>query len=141
MSKHKYSTIFALIGDINKASGKLNRKEFIRDFTLGATDSLTALSEPELIELERSLRLLAPKPVFDQKADKCRKAIIAIYKSMGKSTDFAINWAENNGVAAVKKTFNDYTVAELMKLIRVAEKIKAGYIKKVAKSSKKDVVQ
>ncbi len=131
----KFSKIFALISSINKAGGKLDRKDFIRDFSMGKTDSLNVLSDPELKQMENALQAMAPKQVVtDPQADRCRKAIIAIYKSMGKTTAHAITWAENNGTGGVKKPFNDYTVAELMKLIRVAERIKASYIKKVNKA-------
>jgi hypothetical protein len=129
----KFSKIFGLINSINRVGGKLDRKEFILSFSQGATDSLNGLSDRELSDMENVLQAMVPKPVFDQQADRCRKAIIAIYRSIGKSTAYAITWAEKNGTGGVKKPFNDYTVAELMKLIRVAERIKADYIKKVNK--------
>jgi hypothetical protein len=122
-----YSRFFTLLREVNKQGTSYTYKELVSHFTKGRTDSLKSISQNEYNELCNSLEVMLPK----YKNDKARKAIIAIFKSIGKTTTEAIVWAENNGVDGQKKKFNDYNGQELVKLIRVAEKIKQHKIKSI----------
>ena len=132
--KNKYAPFFAAFKD-SQIRGNINTKEEqIRAFTGGQKSSLKELTLWELQELTRSLRLLAPAQNINDKADKMRKAIIAIFKSMGRQTTDAITWAEKQGVRGNKKAFNHYTTGELYVLIGIAEKIKADWQKSIRKN-------
>lgn len=130
---NKYSGFFKAL---KKLPG-LSKEEAVYDFTSGRTRSLRKLDHWEVQELTRRLAEIVGKvqvskrdeeKKFDQfpggeKADKMRKAIIAIFRKMGKTVPEAISWAERQGVKGVKKKFNEYTTGELYVLIGIAEKI------------------
>jgi hypothetical protein len=115
----------------------LSKEEAVYDFTSGRTRSLQKLDYWEVQELTRCLAEIAGKVQVSrqedtkktdqfpggEKADKMRKAIIAIFRKMGKTVPDAITWAERQGVKGVKKGFNEYTTGELYVLIGIAEKI------------------
>lgn len=131
--KNQYAPFFAAYNASVKAGNSLSKEEQINIFTNGRTSSLKELSHWELQELTRSLCMVAPAPVVNDKADKMRKAIIAIYRSMGRTVADAIAWAEKQGVKGTKKQFNQYTTGELYVLIGIAEKIKADWSKSIRK--------
>lgn len=132
--QNKYSRFFALLKQTNQT-----KEEVISNFTNGRTDSLRGLYLREFQEMERQLIRLSSgnnTPAnnhVNNTGDKQRKAIIAIFKSIGKTTENAKAWAEKYGVKGEKKNFNDYTNQELYILIRNAEKMKADFIKSVNK--------
>lgn len=134
--KNKYSPFFAAYNDSVKRGNPFTKEEVISNFTNGRTSSLKDLDHWELQELTRSLRQLAP-PVTPSgdggKADKMRKAIIAIFKSMNRTVEEAKTWAEKQGVKGVKKGFNEYTTGELYILIAIAEKVKSDWQKSIRK--------
>lgn len=129
--RNRYAGFFAAYNASVSAGNPNTKEETIREFTNGRTKSLKDLNNDELDALVLNLNSLsrfAPKkPVPDDKADKMRKSIIAIFKQMGKTTQDAINWAEKQGVKGAKKKFNDYTTGELFTLIRIAEKVRAEW--------------
>lgn len=131
--KNRYAGFFAAYNDSVKRGNPNTKEEQIFAFTNERTNSLKDLSEWELQELTRSLRVVTQKPIVNDKADSMRKAIIAIFKSMGRQTSDAINWAEKQGVKQVKKPFNDYTTIELFVLINIAEKVKSDWQKAIRK--------
>jgi hypothetical protein len=136
MAKVNHKLIYGLIGAINKANGndELTKERLCCDYSIGRTQSLRELTQLEYNALEKWLETNAPgnvKPAINQQHDKQRKAIIAIFRSMGKTVDDAKAWAESNGCDGVKKRFNEYNGQELYKLIRAAENIKQSHDKKV----------
>jgi hypothetical protein len=89
------------------------------DFTNGKHTSLSSLSYADFQEFERQIIKKSPsaftsEQYINDKADKLRKAIIAIFKSIGRTTNDAIAWAENYGVHGQKKGFNHYNKSEEM---------------------------
>ena len=135
---NQYSTFFAAFNASQKRGNPFTREEIVFDFTGGKTKSLKDLSRAELSELTLYLNRLngnaaAPNKYANDKADKMRKSIIAIFHNMGRSVQDAIAWAEKQGVRGVKKKFNDYTTGELYVLIGIAEKIKADYATAIRK--------
>jgi len=131
--KNKYAPFFAAYNKSVQRGNPCSKEEVLKDFTNGIKTSLKQLTEWELQELTRRLTSLAPKQNND-KANKMRKAIIAIFKSMNRTVDDAKEWAEKQGVKGTKKPFNAYTTGELYVLITIAEKIKADWSKAIRKS-------
>jgi len=131
--KNKYASFFAAYNASVMKGNSYTKEEVVKNFTNGIKTSLKELTVWELQELTRRLTSLAPKQNND-KADKMRKAIIAIFKSMNKTVDDAKDWAEKQGVKGIKKPFNNYTTGELYVLITIAEKIKTDYNKAVRKT-------
>lgn len=131
---NKYSKIFAIITQINRAGGSVTKEELVSEFSHGRTTSLNDLSFSEFQQFERNLVKMAPnrqssRDFAKDPLDKSRKAIIAQFKSIGRSAEQAIHWAETRGVFGVKKRFNEYTGQELHQLIKNAEKVKADFIR------------
>lgn len=135
--KNKYAAFFAAYNDSVKRGNPNTKEEQILLFTNGRTDSLKQLDHWELQELTRSLRIVAAPPVNNDKADRMRKAIIAIFKSMNRTTEAAKAWAEKQGVKGVKKGFNEYTTGELYVLIGIAEKVKTSWQAAIRKQVQK----
>lgn len=140
--KNKYAKVFAIVSQINKAGGVVTYQELVWNFTenraSGRTTSLSDLNQWELQEFERSLAAAAPNNLAandyaSDPLDRARKAVIAIFKSVGRSTQDAIAWAEKYGVKGKKKKFNDYNGQELWMLIQNAEKMKSSFILSVNK--------
>ncbi len=137
---NQYSSFFSAL----KRLPGLSKEEAVYDFTQGRTRSLRTLTVFELQELTRRLTNLAGHPQqkpFEypggEKADKMRKAIIAIFRKMGRPTATAIAWAEKQGAKGHKKRFNDYTTGELYILIGIAEKVLGDWEKGVRKQIEK----
>lgn len=125
-----YKQFFAAYNASVKAGNTFTKEEQIHIFTGGRTTSLKELSLNELKEITALLNRGNPKPVND-KADRMRKSIIAIFKKMNRPTAAAIAWAEKQGVKGEKKKFNDYTPQELFILIRIAEKVYEDWLRSV----------
>ncbi len=123
---NKYASFYAAYNTTVKKGNTNSKEDTVKDFTDGRTVKLTDLTIQELQELVRRLNTLAGKPkiVVKDKGDSMRKSIIAIFKSIGDTTEDAIAWAEKQGVRGVKKPFNNYTNGELYVLIQVAENVK-----------------
>lgn len=134
---NQYARFFAAFKNSQLKGNPFTKEEVVSNFTNGRTGSLKDLSHFELNELSRSLSLLAPEKQptrpADDKADKMRKAIIAIFKSVGKTTTDAITWAEKQGVRGQKKKFNDYSTGDLFVLIGICEKVRADKLKNIRK--------
>jgi hypothetical protein len=126
--KNKYAPFFAAYNRSKMAGNPHTKEEVIRSFTNDRTTSLKDLDHWELQELTRRLSAMTPATVKDPKADKMRKAIIAIFRSMDRSVEDAKKWAEKQGVKGTKKEFNEYTTGELHVLIGIAEKIKSDWM-------------
>lgn len=138
MANNKYARFFALLKQVNLNGVPYSKEEAVSDFTNRRTESLSDLSSWELQQLERTLSAMTATktgtvPEGDEKRDKMRKGIIAIFKSIGRTSQDAITWAETKGVYRKKKAFNDYTGRELWQLIRNAEKMKKDFIQSVNK--------
>lgn len=125
--RNKYAIVFACLKAINSLPGDINLtyQQAVKDYTGGRTESLGDLSAAELKGLEKRLQAMSPKQSDRSKLDNTRKAIIAQFKSIGKTADDAISWAEKYGVNGKKKRFNEYTGQELYKLLQNAKKVKA----------------
>ncbi len=128
--KNKYSSFFTAL----KRHPHLSKEQAVQDFTKGRTSSLKALDYWELQELVRGLNNVGvpQKPVQKEyaggeKANRMRRAIIAIFRNMDKQPADAILWAEKQGAKGQKKRFNDYTTGELHILIDVAEKVQRDW--------------
>lgn len=137
--KNKYSPFFSAYNNSVKRGNPHTKEEVVENFTNGRTSSLQELSDWDLQELTRNLRKLAPQlpnPNSDR-ADKMRKAIIAIFKSMNRTVEDAKTWAEKQGVKGIKKGFNEYSTGDLYVLIGIAEKIKADWSKSIRKQIEK----
>lgn len=110
-------------------------------FSNGRTESRAKLESGEAEELIAYLQRQTGKPAFqprgpaDKTRDKMRKGIIAIFKSIGRTTTDAKAWAEKWGTGGQKKNFNDYTEQELFQLLRNAEKVKNDFIQAINKSA------
>jgi hypothetical protein len=130
--KNKYASFFAVYNASVKRGNRNSKEETIQDFTNGRTTSLKDLSVWELQELTRQLQQFT-QPKVVGKEDNMRKAIIAIFKSMGRTVVDAKAWAEKQGVKGLKKPFNSYTTGELFVLIQIAEKIKIDWQKSIRK--------
>lgn len=131
-----YTAFFSAYNASQKAGNRSSKEEVVLDFTKGRTASLRDLSQNELKQLVDSLNNLSgfkPK-VTNDKADRMRKAIIAIFKKMGRPTTAAVAWAEKQGVRGIKKPFNEYTTQELHVLIQIAEKVLSDWQKAIRKS-------
>lgn len=124
---NKYAGFYAAYNASVKKGNTLTKEEVLLDFTAGKTSSLKDLSAHEIEALIRSLNGLSgfvPGTKHqDDKADKMRKGIIAIFKKMGRTAEDAKIWAEKQGVRGNKRLFNHYTTGELFVLIQVAQKI------------------
>lgn len=131
--KNKYAPFFAAYNKSVQMGNPYTKEEVLKDFTNGIKTSLKDLSIWELQELTRRLTSLALPQQNNDKADKMRKAIIAIFKSMNRTVEDAKAWAEKQGVKGTKKPFNAYTTGELYVLIAVAEKIKYDWQKSIRK--------
>ncbi len=137
--KNKYARVFAIVGQINNAGADVTYKELLKSFTNGRTDSLSKLEHWELQEFERSLmKLQGENPLSDadylnDPLNATRRAIIAQFKSIGRTASNAIEWAEKYGVNGRKKRFNDYNGQELFVLLQNAKKVKADFIKSINK--------
>lgn len=129
--KNKYSPFFAAFNASVKKGNSNTKEEQIKIFTNGRTSSLKDLTQWELEELTRSLQKIAPTQ--NEKGDKMRKVIIAIFRSMGRTVDEAKAWAEKQGVRGQKKGFNEYTNGELYVLISLAEKVKTDWSSSIRK--------
>ena len=107
---NNYGRFFAILKAINTTGAGLTKDEVISEFTGGATKSLSALSAQEYDELINHLMALQAKYNTGENdpLDSTRKAIISQFKSIGKTTEDAIAWAEKYGVFNVKAKFNDY---------------------------------
>lgn len=128
----KYATFFLAL----KRHPHLTKEQAVLNFTNGQTNSLKALDHWEVQELTRRLNDLAPAPSPKGEGRAYpggEKAIIAIWRSMGRQPADAIAWAEKQGVKGVKKRFNDYTNGELYILIAIAEKAKNDWLAQVRK--------
>jgi hypothetical protein len=141
MAINKYAAFYAAYNKSIERGNPLTKEEQVKTFTKGRTKSLQDLSYTELRELVTSLNYTnenkwKPTSEDDVKRDKMRKAIIAIYKDMHRTTQSAIAWAEKQGVKGVKKRFNDYTTQELYLLITVAEKVRDDWKKSIANKVK-----
>ena len=137
----RYAKFFAILKEANKAGMNKEYREVISEFTDGRTSRLSELSDIELMQLQENLSSLnhsgTKKPAQPESVeDNMRKAIIAQFLSIGRTTQDAIAWAEKNGVFGVKRQFNDYTKRELYQLIRNAEKVKRDHIIAVSKRLK-----
>ena len=138
--KGKYSRFYAILSQANAAGLAITKDEAVAEHTGGKTTSLSALSPGELAGLEQSLSsatsasklgIPAGPPPGGKTCETMRKAIIAIFKSIGRDTAAAKAWAEKYGVFGNKKAFNDYDAQELWQLIRNAEKMKSDHIRSV----------
>jgi len=134
-SKGKYSNIYAIISQINDSGCAITKEELVSNFTNRRTTHLSDLTYTELHDFEISLSRLSPRTnqYANPELDNCRKAIIAQFKSIGRTTEAAIAWAEKYGVNGIKRRFNDYTGQELYILIKNAEKVKMDFIKSANK--------
>lgn len=124
MSKSKYSSFFAAW---KEADIRMEREEFILQYTSGRTGSLTGLTATELRSIVAYLTAYNLKKV-DTQMDKLRKKVIATYrrKYPEASPAAAKKWAENQGASTpsgtiVRRPFNAYTAYELGKIIDAAE--------------------
>lgn len=138
MSKNKYARFFALLKQANSNGLILTKEQAVLAATGGVSDSLSSLSMQQLWQAEQYLQgCVAPVPEHNSKnsakTDAMRKAIISQFKSIGRTTQQAIAWAEKYGVHGKKKSFNDYDEKELIILIRNAEKVKSDWIDSVTK--------
>ena len=131
----KYSTFFAAYNASVKEGNPFTKEEQIQIFTGGRTTSLKELSSAEVKELTKTINdaLGIVLKAVNDKADRMRKSIIAIFKKMERTTQQAIAWAEKQGVKGEKKKFNDYTTQELFILIRIAEKVHADWLSSIRK--------
>ncbi len=130
-----YKQVYLLVREAQNAGYNSTKEDMVLDFTSQRTNSLRDLTDVEFIVFVKSLKKMSNSTnVVNDKGDKMRKAIIAIFKSMGKTTQNAIDWAEKNGCKGQKKPFNQYTNGDLYILIQNAEKAKKDFIKKVSKS-------
>lgn len=134
--KNKYAPFFAAYNASVQRGNPFTKEEVVGNFTNHRTQSLKDLDHWELQELTRSLQNLTPPPIREEaaeRADKMRKAIIAIFRSMGRTVADTKAWAEKQGVKGLKKGFNEYTTGELHVLIGLAEKIKGDWQKSIRK--------
>ncbi len=137
--KGKYSRFFALITQANAGGASLTKEQLVKDFTNGKTESLSDLQEYEFQELERNLQKLVPAkkaiPIayVNDAANQTRRAIIAQFRSIGRTPANAIEWAEKYGVKGNKRKFNEYTGQELYVLLQNAKKVKGDFIKSINK--------
>jgi hypothetical protein len=129
MPINKYTPIFTAISRINKAGGDHTKESVVHDFTKGRTKSLRDLDDQEVKLLIHKLNNL----IGDPKNNAIRRAIISQFKTIGKTTDAAIAWAEKYGVRGVKREFNAYDTTELMVLLQNAKKVKNDFLKAVNK--------
>ena len=135
---NRYTPFFAAIATATKRGLTKSRDEVVAEFTEGRTSSVKDLSDYELQELCRRLNALSGSSYTptagNQKADKMRKSIIAIFYSMNKTAAQAKAWAEKQGIDGIKKPFNAYKTQELWRLIRIAEMIKQDHDKVLRKT-------
>lgn len=130
---NKYAQFFAAFNNSVRSGNPYSKEELISMNTDGRTTSLKDLTDAELREIIDLLNV--SNQARQSKADKMRKAIIAIFKDMERTTAQAIAWAEKQGVKGVKKKFNSYTTGELYVLIQIAEKIQIDWRKGVRKKT------
>lgn len=132
---NRYTSFFGAYNASVKRGNPYSKEDVVKDFTAGRTKSLKDLSHAELQELTRSLNqtsgFVAGSKYANDKADKMRKSIIAIFYKMDRTANDAKAWAEKQGARGQKKRFNDYTTGELYVLIGVAEKIYEDWAKAI----------
>ncbi len=140
MKSNRYSKFFAILKQVNANGLALTKEQAVKDFTDQRTDSLSSLNDQDLAGLERTLsamisqrRLNLPTIDIDPVADRLRKGIISQFKSIGRDTQAAKDWAEKYGVKGSKKRFNDYDNQELYLLFQNAKKMKKDFIKSVTR--------
>lgn len=135
---NKYSVIFAMMAE--KGIDQEERGSIVSEFTKGRTKSLRELSDSELMDLRLTLQRYTQKR--DQ-SDMMRKKVIYLLCSMKKlhlrkSNEVLVfeNARQKANMSDIykfvlkvgyaKKPFNDYTAAELVKLVTQFEKIRAN---------------
>ena len=140
MGNNIFSPFYAAYNTAVKSGCSYSKEELVEQFTNGRTCSLRQLSPGELRELVLTINRLTNNPTQpplrgeelltpeQKKRDGMRKAIIAQFKFIGKTTGDAIAWAEKYGCHGVKRKFNEYSEQELYVLIRNAEKMKEDFI-------------
>ncbi len=114
----QHKMMFALFGELKMDED--SRKDVIRSFSNGRTESSSELYSGEAYNLIESLKKQAGNTTDNR--DRQRKAIIAIFRRKGKTVQDAIAWAEQRGVKGIKRSFNDYTGQELYNLTIAAER-------------------
>ena len=131
MSRNKYAAFYAALKASQAAGNPHSKEEVVSQLTNNRTSSLSALSFSELSELVSQLTMQARKP--DDKGDKMRKAIIAIFYDMQRDAKAAKEWCEKQGVKGQKKAFNHYTNGELFVLVKLAEKVRSDWKEAIRK--------
>ncbi len=130
MAKNKYAATFALIKHIQQFDPEYTSVEAVRAFTDGKHTSLRDVADNQIYYLNQMLQQVAATPSKPKEnayaadpRDKQRKAIIAIFRSNGKTVQDAKAFCETNGVFGVKRGFNEYSGQELFQLARISEKL------------------
>lgn len=128
-----YKTIFAIC----KQHG-WDYKDKVAEFTEGRTDSLSILTDAEVLQLESELKKFnaLPKDWQPQPGNEQRRKMIAIAREMRwdmpnksalmLSIDY---WCLNR--TKYKKKLNDLTPDELNKVLHIFEKVKIDFLKNV----------
>lgn len=144
-----YKEYFAIESKIKKQGFDIERSDVIRQFSNGRKQGLSQLTAFEYQELLRWLnrkfgndRTTTPKtaqnhPEFNEKEDRQKKKIIALFCQMGyvkdgKADIYRINgWAMKYG--HLHKKMNDYHGADLTMLVSQAEEVWKTYIDGLSK--------
>jgi hypothetical protein len=130
---NKYSQQYALLKNITKAGGNMTMKEYVLEYSDGKKGSLKDLSDMELYEFTQLLQARAPMVTQDDFAfdrlNPIRRAIIGVFRGIGKSPDDAKAWALKYGPG--KKPLNKYNGQELKGLLIAAQKMAKDYLKSV----------
>lgn len=144
-----YKEYFAIESKIKKQGFDIERSDVIRQFSNGRKQGLSQLTAYEYQELLRWLNRKfgggratmhcgsTPPPPFNEKEDRQKKKIIALFCKMGyvkddKADIYRINgWAMKYG--HLHKKMNDYHGADLTMLVSQAEEVYKTFVDGLSK--------
>ena len=111
------------------------RRDLIDQYTSGRTQSTTLMHDAEARRLIANVRQQFAVSTGSQKADRMRKKVIGLFRSMGKEKsgkadmEYIEQWCIEKG--AFKKRLNAHSTKELATLISQVSKVYEWWIKQV----------
>lgn len=129
-----YSQIAAIHTLLSKQGLKDEKRDIVRSFTAGRTESVKEMRNEEAAALIGHLKSMDPE---EKSADKMRNKILSMAHEMGwrKSGNERIDMDHVNGwmrsKSYLKKDLDAYRYGELPKLVSQFEEVYKSFIKKV----------
>lgn len=125
MSLKRLHTLLSKTGNIE------NKREIILEATEGRSSSSKDLNAWEMKALLGKLQALANSSPEEQSKDRMRKKVIGLLKEANYKMPEIYKWIETT----FKKSFNEYSSAELTQIIYAAEGVRDHFLGKIRKSN------